>query len=286
MAMSAATKCVGSLVNVGHRIKHASLRTIDSLETELLGREGLSFAIAAERVDWVPEPLDSSCWRCGLSVGPFETDGDGCSSCRGTKLQWDRSIRMGLYEGIIRDAIIDLKFRRWILSGSQLGAQFGSQIGEQLASMGLNPEEVLIVPVPITHRRRIKRGVDHTGVLAQGVSKTSGIRVARLLKARNRAEQIGLSATARSHNVRGAFFADLAAVDRVFKKSIDGAANPDKSSVRAILILDDVRTTGSTLGEACKTLAKALKAYSAVNSVEIWAASIALANGERKPGPI
>lgn len=249
---------------------------VDSVETELLGRTGLSFAIAAKRNEWKPEDQTGVCWRCAGSVGEFETDGDGCASCRAIKLPWDRAMRLGAYDGIVRDAVLDLKFRRWRLTGMQLGKAFGVEIGDRLEAMGLKPSEVLIVPIPITHRRRIRRGVDHTLVLGRGVSRSSGVGIGRLLRARNRDEQIGLSATDRTKNMRGAFYVAGSAQKRLRNGLVDG--------VRAFVVLDDVRTTGATLEEGCRVLRRAIRENSGGNGVEIWAASVAMAGGERKGG--
>jgi len=249
---------------------------LESVETELLGRTGVSFSVAAKQSDWMPEHETEVCWRCAGSVGEFETDGDGCATCRSVKLPWDRAMRLGGYEGIVRDAVLDLKFRRWRLSGMQLGKAFGVEIGQRIEAMGLKPSEILIVPIPITRRRRIRRGVDHTLVLARGVSKSSGIGVVRWLRARNRAEQIGLSATDRIKNMRGAFFVP----GSVQKGLVKGL----KSDLRAIMVLDDVRTTGATLTEGCRVLRRAIRANLGDNQVEIWGASMAMTGGERKGG--
>ncbi len=185
-------------------------------------------------------------------------------------------MRLGHYDGIIRDAVLDLKFRRWRLTGGQLGAVFGSEIVDRLEVMGIKPCEAKIVPVPMTNRRRIRRGVNHTLVLARGVSKTSGIGISRLLQVRNRAEQIGLSATDRIKNMRGAFYVPSSAVERLKKEM--------GQTIRAIIVLDDVRTTGATLEECCRVLKREIGVIPGENRPEIWAASVAMAGDERKGG--
>lgn len=252
----------------------------ESVETELFGRTAVSFSIASKHTDWEPEHEAEVCWRCAGSVGEFETDGDGCATCRNVKLPWDRAMRLGPYEGIIRDAVLDLKFRRWRLSGMQLGKAFGMEISQRIEAMGLKPSEVVIVPIPMTNRRRIRRGVDHTLVLARGVSASSGVGVVRWLRARNRAEQIGLSATERVKNMRGAFFVPGSVQKRLNK----GPGKGLNSELRAIVVLDDVRTTGATLTEGCRVLRRAIRENLGKNQVEIWGASVAMAGGERKGG--
>jgi len=185
-------------------------------------------------------------------------------------------MRLGTYDGIIRDAVLDLKFRRWRLTGGQLGEAFGKEIFARLEVMGIKPSEALIVPIPITHRRRIRRGVDHTLVLARGVSRSSGIGVFRMLRARTRAEQIGLSATDRIKNMRGAFFVPGSVQKRLAKGSME--------NIRAIIVLDDVRTTGATLVEGSRVTRRAIEGFTGEFEPEVWAASVASASDQRKGG--
>lgn len=249
---------------------------LESVETELLGRQGISFSIAKKRSGWAREKSDASCWRCAETVGPHETDGDGCASCRSERLPWDRALRLGTHDGILREAVIDLKFRRWALTGRQLGMEFGGIVKQRIKEMGLDPHEVVLVPVPMTHRRRIKRGVDHTLVLCRGASKVSGVSVQRWLRARNRAEQVGLTATDRTKNMRGAFYT-ISNLESRLKGS-------KKRPARAIIVLDDVRTTGATLNEACRCLKRVFEQIEGNFVPEIWAASVSIAGSQRKAG--
>lgn len=247
---------------------------LESIETELLGRRGVSFKIAVKQTEWIQEPQDLVCWRCAGSVGPFESDGDGCASCRTVKLPWSRAFRLGKHGGILRNAVLDLKFRRWRQTGVQVGEALGRVIKAKIDELGLQPDEVRIIPIPITHRRRIRRGVDHTLVLSRGVLKGSGIRTSRLLRARKRLEQIGLSATARTKNMRGGFFVP----DRVQKRLRKGSMN----GIRVFILMDDVRTTGATLEEGCRVINRVLSTLGGNNEVEIWIASVGVAGERRK----
>jgi predicted amidophosphoribosyltransferase len=252
---------------------NALARIVDSVEIELLGRRGLSFAKAAKRVDWFPESQDSVCWRCAGSVGPHETDGDGCASCRSIKLRWDRALRLGRYEGIIKEAILDLKFRGWRKTGLELGSAAADELTSSIQTLGWSTNELCIVPIPMTHRRRIARGVDHTDIIARGIRRGSGIQISRVLGARPRDEQVGLSASARLKNIKGGFFIHESELQRALK-----------TPIRAIVVLDDVRTTGATLGEACRVLKGGIRSLPNAQNCEIWAFSIALAGEQDRVG--
>jgi predicted amidophosphoribosyltransferase len=204
------------------------------VEADLLGVRAVSFGRWAAATGWRPEPWASFCWRCAGSVGPHETDGTGCAACRGKRLAWDRAARLGLYEGGLRAGVMGLKFGRWRRSGRELGRAMGARLAEMLAAGGVEPREAVLVPVPTSWRRRMERGVDHTAVLAVAAGRESGVAVVRGLGRRHTRPQVGLTASARAENIRGAFRGREGAKDRV-------------REARVIVVVDDVRTTGATL---------------------------------------
>ena len=100
----------------------------------------------------------------------------------------------------------------------------------------------IITYVPMHRRDRLKRGYNQSRLLAEELSRLSGIPCERLLKKPVRtAEQKSLSAAERRENLRGAF------------------SYVGKSDIRGfnILLIDDVSTTGSTLRECASQLISA-----------------------------
>jgi ComF family protein len=97
-----------------------------------------------------------------------------------------------------------------------------------------------IVPVPAHPRRRRRRGFHAAGVLARAVAEECGAPIAnRLLRrVRDTPSQTGHGSGARRRNVAGAFDANGRAPGRVW-------------------LVDDVVTTGATLGEAALVLRRA-----------------------------
>ena len=108
--------------------------------------------------------------------------------------------------------------------------------------------EYLLVPVPLHAARRAWRGFDQALLLAHAAGAAWGIPVATALeRTRDHPPQARTGADSRRENVRGAF-ALVPGAERLVRG-------------RAVLLLDDVATTGSTLLEAAATLEVAAPAW-------------------------
>lgn len=259
---------------------------LESIETNLLGRTHLAFDRWASRAGWTREAVNKSCWRCSGSVGPHEVDGEGCSSCRTKKLPWDRAIRLGRYETDLRTHILALKFNTWRQTGKGLGHHLGLAIAQELDRAQIPPTQAVLIPIPMYRVRRIARGVDHTQVIAKSASETCGCRVQGVLSTRHRPEQVGLSATRRAQNIKGAFFIPKRTQRQVVRQMVD-----PRSPIRVWILVDDVRTTGATFVSASKTIRSAIKTFAKlidpedlkkIMRVELWVASLAVAGESRR----
>src|SRR6516225_7079535 len=62
--------------------------------------------------------LFCACPRCAATIGPFApaTLKDGCTHCANASFQFERVLRLGVYDGLLRDVILRLKH----LSGDSL----------------------------------------------------------------------------------------------------------------------------------------------------------------------
>ena len=100
----------------------------------------------------------------------------------------------------------------------------------------------MVAPVPMHWVRRLGRGWNHSSGLARRVARRLKLPMDdELVRTRNTPPQVGLPASQRAGNVRGAF-----AVPR--PKEVAGAN---------VLLVDDVMTTGATANEAARTLRRA-----------------------------
>jgi ComF family protein len=148
---------------------------------------------------------------------------------------YERAAAVGLYEKALAVTVLQLK------TIPHLSSKAAEHLKDTFRSSQINAD--LIVPVPLSKRRRHERGFNQAEVLAQIVKKSSGIPVdaASLLRTvHTAAHRAGMDAKARERTVKNAFV-----VKR--KNLIEG---------KNILIIDDVFTTGSTVSACAKVLKK------------------------------
>jgi len=242
---------------------HAPWRQIEST---FLGLTRPAFRDRAADEAWAADLPTRFCPRCASTTGLHEATLAGCTKCSALKLPWDRAVRLGRYEGLIRTCIQEVKFSAW----RRLGLDLGRELGHQLLPLmeGVDRSKLVLVPVPAPFWRRISRGIDHTGVIAKGVHKVTGGDLAPALRRRHRRPQVGLSQTDRQRNAAGSM-------------SLHGHPRFDGCT---ILLIDDVRTTGATMGEAAKVLRRGLKERGQIPAA-IWSCTLAVAEFGDSPGP-
>ena len=142
-------------------------------------------------------------------------------------------------------------------SNSDLCIFMGRQMGLELLHSGRFDDIDLLVPVPLHWRRRLQRGYNQSELLCRGISEVMGRPVNKraLLRHRNTHQQSMQASGDREENVRDAF----------------SVRHPDDLQGKPLLLVDDVLTTGATLGSCCDAL-------KSVNNLKISIATLSIAH--------
>ncbi len=210
------------------------------LERSLFGhRMPLATTLIAE-AGWRRDSVDAYCPRCGSSRAPFEDLLEGCGDCRGRRLGYAGLVRLGRFAPPLSQWVPAIKHRAWQGMGVALGRELADQVAAAAEAGVIRPPE-LVVAVPTHWTRRLTRGIDHVHVLSEALAKRLGVPLVPALSARLALHQTGASKLARLGN-KGRY-------------RLTGAGQSIRG--RNVLLVDDVRTTGSTLRQAGKALAAA-----------------------------
>lgn len=159
-----------------------------------------------------------------------------------------------VFAGPLRDAVHVLKYRRI----QRMAAPLGTLMAAHLRDHPL-PADALI-PVPLHPRRMAERGFNQSEALARQISRLCGAPLAAgLVRTRDTEHQARLDARARQQNVRESF-----------------AWHYPAPPPPCVLLIDDVLTTGATLGACAQALRSA-------GAREVYALALARSQPERAP---
>lgn len=187
------------------------------------GAAAVCDACAAE----LPLMPDKACPCCAL---PVPADGLYCGRCLKKSPAFDASRAVWTYASPMREMILAFKHGQ----GFALADGFVSALHGLAAGMGAD----CVLPVPLHPLRMRERGFNPACELSRPLARRLGIEHLPdvLVRERHTAHLAGLRAQARRQTVRGAFRCtrDLAG--------------------RHVLVIDDVMTSGATLGEIARIL--------------------------------
>lgn len=207
-----------------------------SLTGDIVDAQGMISAAAWAGLDFIAEPF---CDQCGI---PFDFEYDShaeqgkCLPCIDNPPPFERARAPLIYNDTSRDLILGFKhgdkthmvrsFVPWLKrSGAQMlkGADY-------------------LIPVPLHRRRLIARRYNQAAIIADALSKTTDVDhlPMALRRTRSTPSQGHLKTDERAKNVRKAFD-----IDARYAERLKGGA---------VILIDDVYTTGATVKECAKTL--------------------------------
>lgn len=141
----------------------------------------------------------------------------------------DRARAAFLYDGPVADAIKSMKF----VGNHGVGRHLSAAMALTVSGIGAD----LVTWVPLSRRRRTRRGFDQAEMLARALAKDILIPLRRsLVRTRDTRSQARRKGADRRAALRGAF-------------RLTGDAPPQR-----VLLVDDVLTTGATAAECARTL--------------------------------
>lgn len=183
--------------------------------------------------------LSAHCLVCGRF---FDGAGEShvCAACLQAPPPFSRHRSFTKYEGLAKDVVLLFKYR----GNEALGKLLGGLVGEALADeVDLWEAVDGVVPVPLHLQKLKKRGYNQAAVLARHLAAPRGLPVFTqcLIKTTDNPAQTSLDARERQANVKGAY----------------AVKDPDRWRGRIVLLVDDVYTTGATIGECSRTLVRA-----------------------------
>jgi ComF family protein len=173
-------------------------------------------------------------------------------------------VAYGLYQDRMKAAIHALKYDRLHAAAHGLGRMLAEAIGQMAAEA---PQEMLVVPVPLHRSKFAERGFNQARSLAiaalESLRKTNPewrltLASSTLMRLRATESQAGLTPRQRRLNVRGAFV----------------VSDPQAVTLKHILVIDDIFTTGATARAAALALEQA-------GAASVWVATLARARRMR-----
>lgn len=197
--------------------------------------------------------------RCELCGKVVKLDVKRCDDCENAsrtvgrmvdnKMAYAGLVAPFLFKDSIRAGIHKFKYRGF----KELAKPFAKEMARSVQKEYENISFDLITFVPITKRKLRKRGYNQAELLAKELSRELNVPCVNTLnKTKSTKSQQGRSRKERMNNLKDAF--EIADYD------VKG---------KTILLVDDVKTTGSTLNECSKVLKKnkADKIYAVVVAV-------------------
>ena len=182
---------------------------------------------------------ETLCWKCGElapgEVAPEKRSRVRCRRCDAEEFTAARAV--GVYEGALRASVLALKREPHV----------STRLARLLAEAQKRPPlgaATRVLPVPLHPRRERERGFNQAALLARAVAERAGLPFdewSLVRTAHAERHRAGMDRRARRETVEGAF----------------AIARPRLVAGERVLLVDDVFTTGATVGACAAALRSA-----------------------------
>jgi ComF family protein len=177
------------------------------------------------------------CAACDIQVAHLVTFCAACASTVERASGGDsQAIAAFAYGGAVARVVARLKYER----RPDLARPLGDLLWRALEPHARALHDAVVVPVPLHTSRLVERGFNQSALIARRVAHRlhAPLLPLALSRIRDTPQQAALHREARIANVAGAFC----------------AREPSRLSGRAVLLVDDVRTTGATMNACTSAL--------------------------------
>jgi ComF family protein len=180
-------------------------------------------------------PRGPCCARCANPLA----SGSLCGSCLSDPPAFDATVAAVDYAAPLDQLVLQLKFSARLPLAPWFARQLRDAILARRSAVQPNLLPDLLCPVPLGRKRLVERGFNQALEIARPLAASLGVALQPKLAERTTetTAQSGVTPAERAGNVRGAF----------------AVAEPDLIAGRHVGLVDDVMTSGHTLGELAAT---------------------------------
>lgn len=182
------------------------------------------------KIIYIQEPV---CKKCGKPIRYEENE--YCGDCAEKSFHYEQGRSVWLHKGNVRWSIYQFKYHNRRIYGKFYAQELYRVYGELIRKWKID----VIIPIPLHHRRRRKRGYNQAQLVARHLGKLAGIRVETkaVVRVHNTKPQKELSHKERKKNLKDAF-----RVTKYWKTE------------QNVLLVDDIYTTGNTIDSVAEVL--------------------------------
>jgi ComF family protein len=207
--------------------------------------------IACEAATADPHAFCPTCWSgirfitrpyCSRLGSPFQHDYGGemlSPAAIADPPRFDAARAVAIHDGVAREVVSRFKYGERLDLVRAMGRMMAASGAEMLSSADI------LLPVPMHRLRLFRRRYNQAALLANEIGRITGksVLVDALERIKRTPQQVGLNRNERRANLAGAFRVSESARARL--------------AGRHVVVIDDVRTTGSTLNACAHILRKA-----------------------------